>query len=403
MPSNLDTVWVLARRNPGDIYGYDDFGNRNDAGSAGDPGEAFLAPAAGVGSLLEAVAPEVVANPLGLFAVGGLAGLAAGFTLYDYLNPPPKVGVIEVPLDPSEPDVLVQTSRPPPPPTYTPVTAEDFLDPPNWQQMYGFVPNDVKYPYVIMDILNSIYRFAHPFDDSPPQFDIQPAPIPPLLIPSILVPQISDPVFAPLVSPTPVKIPETAQPFPYEIPAFQPIARPGTIEIFEPATFPQLPSLVSLPEPISLPSPTAVPLPGTFGLPFADPFAMPGTLFDPVSLPRSPLPLPFAGPLTGFNPVGLPSTQDQPDIPRDAGRCPPCTTLRPKSPKKKASDRTTCFEGKFREYSRGVFKFEKKIVPCEPKPKAVRAKKPPAKKYPPGNPFPGLPQIPSPQSLRGFL
>jgi hypothetical protein len=392
-----DDIWVLARRNPGDVYGFDN--PQTDPGQAGDRGEeAYVFPVAPVAVATVAGEGTVLA-PVALAAVGGIGGLLAGAALYEYLNPYAVPEVVENPL----PEVEVLANPPPKIPPVRPGTAEDFLDPPNWQEMFPMAPGWIN-PWNIGQFVEPLIRyfgewfdtrFPNPWNpDAPTEFEVRPTIRPPD-IPAPLREFDLEPFPQPQIAPrpTPGRMPGTLAD-----PLEQPFGDPG------PAYGPL---------PFAIPSPVALPRPGTRPAPIPAPNPVPGYLFDPapfdIGLPSPSLfgfPEPPASPRTPVADPGIPrgvidlpsrdifnepNPLEQPQIPRDAGRCPPCTTIKPKNKKRDKKARTACFRYVVTQYTDGTRQTEKKLIACEPRGKATRSKKPPAKKYPPGNPFPGLP------------
>ena len=391
MPVTLpgDDIWIIARRNPGDVYGFDN--PQTDPAAPGDSGasEAFVFPAPIV-PVAAAAGEGTVLAPIALAAVGGIGGLLAGAALYEYLNPYVVPEVVETPL----PEVQVQAAAPPKVPPFVPVTAEDFLDPPNWQEMFPSRPNWVS-PWDIGQFVEPLFRyfgewfdnrFPNPWNpDRPTQFEVRPTITPP----DIQTPMLEFPI-EPL--PQPLRIP---QPTRYP----QPITLPDPFPTPLPRTDPL---------PFAFPLPDALPRPGERPAPMPRPIPAPGFLFDPapfdLGLPSPTIfgvPLPGSSPRPGTGIVDLPSLDafsepqpyEQPQIPRDAGRCPPCTTIKPKKKKRDKQPRTACFKYLVTQYSDGSRQTQKTLIACEPKGKLKRSARPKAPKYPPGNPFPGLPQF----------
>lgn len=361
----------LPARNPGDVYGFDNPNN-----DPGQPGEAFydplFVPITEIPGVTLVPTPAPTPPPgltpllpgLGLFALGGMLGVGIGAYLYDYLHPPvvpfipdidPETGLLRevivqtpttIPIETlpfDEP--LTQPSTPLQPPNAPPSTDVPFVDDP-----YGR-------PYSDDPFLDPI-RFPNP---RVPLFPPQPAPQTPGRIE--IDPRLTDPYG--------LGIPDAvAQPSPTTVsqPVGLPFPFPGV------APYP-------LPTPADFPLPSVAPDPLAFGLPFPTPLTGGG----------------LASPLTLFDPGGVGSPLEDPALsPPRAGTCQCVDAPQAPKQKKKKQPRTVCYEGKFREYANGTSKFSQVEVPCEAKPKAARKKRP---KYPPGNPFPGLPQLPP---LRGI-
>lgn len=397
-PSNDQTV--LARRNPGDVYGFDNPQNDPSNFDWSRPDLAFLTPAANALESVAGTTAEVVVDvalgDLLLFAGAGLASVATGIKLAE-LNQPVRTPV-ETPYDPAN-DVTIGARRPPTPPGFS--TVAGFEDqPPNWADLAD--PGNIVFPQgpsLVDRLVDLVDRFGGTlidvltgrYDDLGNQLFPQ--------APTVPLPRGN-------TSTEIIDLPPAVSPIP------QPVGAPGTIAqpgwLADPSPFPQpgtapSPFVPPLVNPLPFPAPLTTPQPAPRPIPTPSP--LPGWLFDPapgdIGDPSTSIGTgtdtlfgvpPDLSPLTPFEPGAL----DSPQVPGKADNCPPCVQTREKpKQKKKRKPRSVCYEGKYREYANGTSKFSKVEVPCEPKPKE-RKKRVPGYRRPrvPGtNPFPGVPDV----------
>lgn len=258
--------------------------------------------------------------------------------------------------------------------------------------------------------LAGLFALVFPQPMGPRELDEAPRYLPFPQLPNPDRPQIDEPVYIPPKPANPTRVP-----FPVEVlpdvlieqprlkPFFWPLLDPFNAPTFDPGYRP-------FAEPFG--DPRSNPAPDRIAAPFSDPFGQPQTDFDVFAAPYvrpdpigdtrtrpQPLPDDFAAP---FAPPGGPTTRPPeperpvffdtplmpalPDVdflpdplvaqpwgtpvttaaPGDPCKCAPCKDGK-KRKKKKSKPRQVCYEGTYKERSKGLTKKRGKEIPCEAK------------------------------------
>jgi hypothetical protein len=240
------------------------------------------------------------------------------------------------------PEVKVEGVRPPAPPPV--ITPNDFLMPPNWNDLVHGYDFYYEWPYVPLGFV----------DDSAPYIgdDVGERPS-------------TRPNRTPRSNPAPRRAPRTDAPRPGTLVDYGIAVAPDLVgsPLFDPFRFPGVdpsaePASPTRTSPDTRSAPTVAPGDDLDVFPFAP------TLPRTDVTPRNAAPTPSRPPsFEPFSPDLDP--QEQPASPVDAGGCNCVTTKeKPKKPKKK-EPRRVCYRGTYTEKSRSLSKSPKEEVPCQ--------------------------------------
>lgn len=295
-----------------------------------------VVPPAAAAPLAEVIVSAVrsVAPVVGLLAPTPIAaepypGDLQPFDFTPYAAPAPE------PL----PELEVIGTRPPAPPPV--ISPNDFLMPPNWNDLVHGYDFYYEWPYVPLGFVG---------DTTPAIGD------------DVGERRGLEPYRDPRSNPAPRRAPATDAPGPTAEPRYGVIAAPDLVGGPDLDTF-GFPGLDPRAEPTAAPRPTVAPAPRIGDQ--LDAFPLSPTVPRIDATPRTPTQptLPRAPTFDVFD--DGPGTEEAPIVPIDAGGCVCPKPTKEKKERKPKKPRTVCYRGTYTEKSRSLSKSPKEEVPCQ--------------------------------------